>query len=122
MITVKERKEYAEAEAALKKAKFFKKFGKLQTPNCYLCSAAKSDKYVKVLRFSVDYDAHRDALVFECHCHGDTIRLYRDYEETMRLNKLDTRMVFKPNQGYREDGIIKTGLSRRHEQDETHAY
>ena len=101
---------------------FFKKFGTIKIPNCYPCSQARSDKFVKVKSLAVDYDPESNYLIFKVKCHGDEMWLYRDYEETMRLNKLDTRMFFKENQGYRQDGKILARIPRRHEQDDSIAY
>lgn len=122
MIKIKDLQTQKEMDRKLGVKLFLKKFKKLQTPNCYLCSAAKGDRYVKVDHFSVDYDPESNHLIFKCKCHGDEIWLYRDFEETMRLDKLDTRMVFKENQGYRQDGKIITLITRRHALDDTHAY
>jgi len=101
---------------------FFKKFGSIKTPNCAVCSANSNSKYVKVRQFKVDYDPEQNYLIFKVKCHGDEMWLYRKYDETMRLNQLETRMFFKENQGYRQDGIIRALLTRRHALDDTIAY
>jgi len=101
---------------------FFKKFGTIKIPNCFICSQQNNSKYVKVKELKVDYDPESNYLIFKVKCHNDEMWLYRDFGETMRLDKLDTRMFFKENQGYRQDGKIVALLSRRHGLDDTIAY
>lgn len=121
-INLHNRQDLKKVHKAIGLKAFFKKFGRIKLPNCYPCSRDCNSKFVKVRQLKVDYDPESNYLIFKVKCHGDEMWLYRDFEETMRLNKLDTRMFFKENQGYRQDGIILARLPRRHELDDTIAY
>jgi len=94
----------------------------LQHPNCYLCSSAKSDKFIKVNSFEIDHDPCSNHIIIKCKCHGDQIELRQDLQDLLFLNEIDTRMVFKPNQGIRVDGRILAIIPRRSAHDQTYAY
>jgi len=98
-----------------------KRFG-LQHPNCHPCSEAKGDRFIKVNKFAVDYDPNSNHIIINCECHGDKFEMRQDLQDLLFLNKIDTRMVFKLNQGVRVDGRLLAIIPRRHADDKTYAY
>lgn len=121
-LIITESKERYEIDRQAGLTAFFKHFGKLQHPNCYLCSAAKSDRYIKVDSFDVNFDPNSNQIIITTKCHGDTHELRQDLGDLLMMNKIDTRMFFKPGQGQRVDGRILSIIPRRHALDETYAY
>lgn len=99
-----------------------RKHGKIKIPNCYVCSAAKSDKYVKCQRLEIDYLPESYDVVFKVKCHGDEIHLREKITSVLNKENIDLRMVFKPGQGIREDGVLKYTIPSRHKLDTTYAY
>lgn len=122
VIKVIERKDIREFDKAMGLNAFFKTHGTFKLPNCYVCSKKKSDRYVKVEQLSIDYEPETEYLVFKCKCHGDEQHLRKKLDEVLNTDKIDLRMVFKPGQGYRENGRIVYTIPRKHKLDTTQAY
>ena len=94
----------------------------LQHPNCYLCSEARGDRFIKTKTFEIDFDPESNHIIIKCSCHGDTFEMRQDLQDLLFLNEIDTRMIFKPDQGIRVDGRILAIIPRRHANDKTYAY
>lgn len=121
-IQITEPEERYEADRQIGLQAFFSNFGKLQHPNCYLCSEARGDRFIKVDSFAVDYNPNSNRVSITCKCHGDTFEMQQDLEDLLILKQIDTRMVFKPGQGQRVDSRILAIIPRRHALDRTYAY
>ena len=121
-IEIKEPMERYQSDKSEGLKRFSEVHQKLRTPNCYLCSEAVNDRYVKVDSWGKDYDPLSNEMVFTAKCHGDTIELRRDLESLLKVKELDFRMVFKPKQGIRVNGKLVSIAPRKHELDQTWAY
>lgn len=101
---------------------FHAKHGTFRLPNCHICSEKKNDRYVKVERLEIDYEPETEYIVFKAKCHGDEMHLKKKLFDCLRTDKIDLRMVFRPGQGYRENGKLIYTIPRQHELDKTYAY
>ena len=121
-IKISDPKDRYDTDRSVGLSQFHKHFGKLQHPNCYLCSAERGDRFIKVDVFGVDYNPESNRVSLTCKCHKDIFEMQQDLGDLLFQKKIDTRMVFKPRQGTRINGRILCIIPRRHSQDETYAY